>query len=288
MASHHIAALMTSHNRRVKTLACLGALRRQQLPSHVILHVFLVDAGSTDGTPEAVAKRFPDVRLMETDANVFWNRGMSMAFAAALEEGFQSYLWLNDDTLLDDDALMKFLKTSHSDVVSTTGPSIVVGCTRDPETGETTYGGVVRSSRVHPLKFQLAATSSIPQSVDTMNGNCVLIPDAVARLVGNLDSSYTHSIGDFDYGLRARRAGCSIWLVPDTVGTCARSDTVGTWQDISLSLQDRWRKLRGPKGLPPAEWLTFARRHAGIGWPIYWSLPYIKFFTSTFRIGHNR
>ena len=29
------------------------------------------------------------------------------------------------------------------------------------------------------------------------------------------------AVGDFDYGLRARAAGCSVWVAPATVGTCA-------------------------------------------------------------------
>lgn len=283
MAGHRIAVLMTSHNRKDKTLACLATLRRQQLPLTVSLHPVLVDAGSSDGTQAGVAHGFPEVQLIKTDTNVFWSQGTHIAFKAAMDAGFDFYLWLNDDTLLDDDALGKLLDTLENDVVAAAAPSIVVGCTRDPESGQPTYGGVVRSSRLHPLKFRLAPPSSVPQCVDTMNGNCVLIPAAVAERVGNLDPAFAHSMGDFDYGLMARKAGCSIWTVPGTVGTCARNSTAGSWHDVSLPLHERWRKKSSPKGLPPAEWKTFARRHAGIGWPLYWSLPYIRLLLSAIR-----
>ena len=43
-----IAVLITCHNRRVMTLACLDALVANRLPSAVTLAVILVDDGSTD------------------------------------------------------------------------------------------------------------------------------------------------------------------------------------------------------------------------------------------------
>jgi hypothetical protein len=36
-----------------------------------------------------------------------------------------------------------------------------------------------------------------------------------------------------------------------------------------------------PKGLPPQEWSVFARRHAGVLWPIYWLLPYMRLFITS-------
>ena len=44
-----IATLITCHNRKDKTLACLDALFSNHLPDRVLLDVFLVDDGSTDG-----------------------------------------------------------------------------------------------------------------------------------------------------------------------------------------------------------------------------------------------
>ena len=49
--------LMTSHNRRAKTLACLASLAAQDADLDV--RVVLVDAGSQDGTREQVAATFP-------------------------------------------------------------------------------------------------------------------------------------------------------------------------------------------------------------------------------------
>ena len=47
-----IAALLTVHNRRDLTVACLSALFNQKLPEAVELQAYVVDDGSSDGTAE--------------------------------------------------------------------------------------------------------------------------------------------------------------------------------------------------------------------------------------------
>jgi len=93
-----IAALITCHNRRAQTLACLEALYQNALSQDYSLHVILVDDGSTDGTGEAVRELYPSVEIIRGDGNLYWNKGMYRAFGHAMETGFDAYLWLNDDT----------------------------------------------------------------------------------------------------------------------------------------------------------------------------------------------
>ncbi|SOE74952.1 hypothetical protein SAMN05446589_5547 [Streptomyces sp. OV198] len=52
--------LLTCHNRRERTLRALGSLHSQLgLPSAISISVHLVDAGSDDGTTDAVRAAFP-------------------------------------------------------------------------------------------------------------------------------------------------------------------------------------------------------------------------------------
>jgi GT2 family glycosyltransferase len=154
--------------------------------------------------------------------------------------------------------------------------TILVGSLRVAANGTLTYGGVVRSSRYHPLKFRHVMPADVPLPCDTFNGNCVLISRLAAARVGNLSRAFTHGIADFDYGLRAIRLGCSVWVAPGFVGTCPRNALAGTWEDAGLSLDERWRSVAHPKGLPPAEYRRYAARHGGLLWPVYWGLPYAR------------
>jgi GT2 family glycosyltransferase len=274
---HRIGLLIASHNRREKTLACLRhAFGQDGLGERFRLDCYLVDDGSSDGTADHVRQEFPRVQVFKGDGSLFWNRAMHWAMKEAAAADPDFYLWLNDDTQLQKNACSTLLDTY--DAVSEDGKrsALVVGAISDPDTGEATYGGVVRCSRWHPFRYQQVRPQSVPALCDTMNGNCVLIPREVARRVGNLEPAFRHAIGDTDYGLRARARGCSLWLTPGFVGTCRRNPAAeGAWHK-SLPLRERWKKVCSPKGLPPREFLVFARRHGGVLWPAFWALPYLR------------
>jgi len=268
--SSTVTAVLAAHNRVAQTLACLDSLSRQE-GADAVVRVVLLDDASTDGTAERVAAAHPDATVLEGDGQLFWNGGMRRAFAAAQAGDPDHYLLLNDDVVLDPGALAVLLATAAR--VGGGRPPIVAGAVRDPVSGATTYGAVCRASRGRPLSFDLLEPAAEPLPADTMHANCTLLPREVVRRVGNLDPAYRHAMGDFDYGLRARQAGCAVWLAPGTVGTCPGNppDRYG-----QRPLSADWQRLTGTKGLPPAEWRTFARRWAGPAWPLYWLSPYAR------------
>lgn len=271
-----IAALLTCHNRCQKTFACLEALFQCKLPEGYSVDVFIVDDGSQDGTGEAVKQRFPAIHLIEGDGNLYWNGGMRVAFAAAIEQGFDYYLWLNDDTLLYPTSIETLINTAQGLRTKHGKSVIVVGSTRDANDGRFTYGGVIRPRKWKATTFTLVAPRDVPVECETMNGNCVLIPCEVAQTVGNMEPKFAHAMGDQDYGLRARYAGFAVWVMPGFAGTCSRNAVAGSFNDASLPVTVRLRKMMQPKGLPPSSWRVFTQRHAGIFWPIFWLWPYAK------------
>ena len=281
-----IAALLTCYNRKAVTLAALARLFAQS--SVAELTVFLVDDNSPDGTGEAVRAQFPQVRLLHGDGNLFWCGGMRLAFAAALAEDFDFYLWLNDDTMLEPDALDRMASAYRWVCARGDERAILAGATRDPQTGTTTYGGLVRSSRIHPFRYSLVQPGREPKPCLTMNGNCVLVPHSVAARTGNLSSEFQHFVGDIDYGLRARQAGCTVWIAPGYIGTCGWNSSRGSFLDENLALRQRWRHMMSSKGLPPREHMKFSRRHGGPLWPIFWTMPYVRIVLYAIRTGLAR
>jgi GT2 family glycosyltransferase len=271
------AVLITCHNRKPKTLACLDALFNQVISSDLAIDVYLVDDGSTDGTAEAVQQTYPQVKLLPGDGTLYWNRGMHKAFAEALQHDYDYYLWLNDDTVLYADAIASLLTTSRNLAVQEKEEAIIVGSMAHPETGEITYGGLARNSWWHPFKYRLVEPGNKPQSADTMNGNCVLIPRTVVQDVGNLDPAFTHSIGDIDYGLRAKQQGCTVLVAPGYSGKCQTNPPQAhPWSAPELTLRQRWQKANQVKGFPPAESKVFCQRHASRLWLFFWALPYVR------------
>ncbi len=271
-----LAVLVTCFNRRSKTIACLAALFNNSFPRHLNTTVFLVDDGSSDGTSAAVNSAFPNVRVIKGSGHLYWGGGMRLAFSEAMESDFDYYLWLNDDTVLLPDTISRLMEVRDQVKRTNEDEVIVVGTTFDALTGIATYGGQIRNRPNRKLSFRLVIPSERPLPCDTINGNCVLIPREVVAKVGNIDSALIHSMGDIDYGLRAAKAGCKLWVMPGYAGTCSTNPTTGTYNDRTLPLRRRLGAMLGPKGLPLSAWKILAKRHTGSMWVMYWLWPYAR------------
>jgi GT2 family glycosyltransferase len=272
-SASNIAVLMTCHNRCEATLACLRSLFGQRT-ANLGLSVFLVDDGSSDGTAETVAKEFSKVNVIQGNGHLYWSGGMRLAFDVATREDADFHLWLNDDVVLDRDAIGLLLSTYEETQRRRPGPTIVVGAVMDPISGTTTYSGLRRRSAWHPLRFEFVDPGPVPKLCDTMSGNVVLISRDAFEKLGAIDPAFVHTMGDCDYGLRLARIGGGVWLAAQHVGTCSRGDRLPHPADCSVI--DRLRDIGSSKKLPPLPWLTYVRRHGGLLWPILWIGPYAK------------
>ena len=133
--------------------------------------MFLVDDGCTDGTPEAIKEHFPQVTIIHGDGNLYWNRGMHLAWeTAAASKDFDYYLWLNDDTFLFEIALKCLLNASNQ----TNNESVICGSTFSKESQKISYGG-------NSDNGELLIPNGNLQEVFSFNGNVVLIPKFVLR-----------------------------------------------------------------------------------------------------------
>lgn len=252
-----IAVLMSVYNRRETTLACLAACYAQieslRAGSRYSFRIYLTDDGSTDGTSDAVQSTFPDVRIIYGDGTLFWNRGMCAAWKEAAQDSPDFYLWLNDDTMLLPGAFSTMLEISSA----LRDKAIVVG-TAKGKSGGLTYGGRTRSGRLIP------PDRTIPVGCDIFNGNLVLVPEYVYSKIGPLDPFYTHSFGDYDYGVRADKAGIVSVVAPGILAVCDRNPGLPVWRDASYSLRQRYAALSGPKGRPFREQFVYDFRSEGI------------------------
>lgn len=251
-----IAVLLTVFNRKEGTLRCLANLRRMVLPDGCRMDVYLTNDGCTDGTPEAVRAQFPEVKVIDGDGTLYWNRGMYTAWeAAAKAYDYDYYLWLNDDTFVYREAITSLVSCSETK----DDRCIIVGATVDTATRQRmTYGGRLKGKGLAPVHGG-------PVAVDYFNGNIVLVPASVYHRLGNLDRYFTHSKGDFDYGLRAGKAGIGIFQCGTPLGECDLHPRIDRWCDPAVPLKQRWALLNRPNGMPPHETFHLEKRHYGIG-----------------------
>lgn len=219
--THHPAVvyvLMACHNRRVLTVKAVQALLQAATTSNTNVQIVLFDDGSTDGTAEAVVEACPNIHIISGDGSAYWARSMATAEAYVLNDlqaKERDYLlWLNDDVVLEKDALSKILRTSAS-----FKDSVIVGAVCDPVTGLMTYSGFRRYGK-HPLHLAKIAPRSVPIPIESFNGNIVLVPIPVAKLVGGIDGSYSHAWADLDYGFRCQKKRTPAVLAAGYLGKC--------------------------------------------------------------------
>ena len=277
-----VVAALTSFNRRDKTLAALAALARAAEVAQVQLSAVLVDDASSDGTADAVRRAHPWVQVLIGPGDLYWNRGMQRALALAQQQPAEQVLWLNDDTLMHPHGLAHLLAQAQAVAQRVGRPTILVGSTGDAQ-GQVTYGGAVAAGRWRRFSYRRVWSADQALPCQVMNGNCVLVPMAVARDLANLDERFEHAMGDTDYALRARAAGHPLWVASGLVATCELNPVAGSFNDRSLGLRRRWRAILQRKGLPWRSWLHFTRRHGGWLWPMYFAWPYGRLVVSALR-----
>ncbi len=258
------AVILTCFNRKNKTLACVESIYRQRKVDDLKLTIFLVDDGSTDGTREAVARQFPHVTLLTGDGTLYWCGGMNLAWRTAVNQGFDYYIWVNDDVIMDGDAFYTMFKTFEEALLFGRGNPVIVGCFKEPGTGQHSYGGfsVVRSFWGIRTKRKIP-TGDI-EICDSFNGNLVLIPHSVVEKIGLLDDQFRHGFGDKDYGYRCLRHDVPMYITPSYIGECSRNGIAGTWMDPEVPLKERWRRLYLPNGLPPSEYFYSHRKNSNV------------------------
>lgn len=251
-----IAALLTCFNRKEKTDKCLSSL------FNILknIDVYLVDDNSKDGTFELISNKYPEVKLIKGNGQLFWNRGMHLAWVEALKRNYDFYLWLNDDIELYPFFINELLNCEQYG----NNQCIVSGLIEDINSkGNIIYGG-------SDEKKNLLQSDSIPKEIKYMNGNVVLVPKYVVNKIGILDPKFHHDLGDVDYGLTAIENGIKVFCtrIPIAAGYSNNYCRVRKW---NTNIINRFKKLYSPLGSNPKINFYFRKKHFGvINATLYW------------------
>jgi GT2 family glycosyltransferase len=271
------AVLVACHNRRTKTLDAIDRAQRAFTAAGIRSYFVIFDDGSQDGTgTDARAKIGSSGEILNGDGKCFWAKSMAEAERYAFKNvtGFTDLVWLNDDVLLDEDAISRASKILYEN------PSaILVGSMRDSN-GYLTYGGL-RKTGLHPISFsKITPHAEVATNADTFNGNFVIVPRTSAEVVGRIEGKYTHALADIDYGLRARRLGISILVLPQTYGICEAN--VKTRQQ---RISKRWAEFTGVKGGGnPHNLRRILSLTSKNAWPLWWIVTYGTWLAKDIKI----
>lgn len=272
-----VAVLLTCYNRKEKTLSCLDSLYKAQKPEDLSFDIFIVDDGCTDGTTKAVKEFDKNIHIFQGAGNLFWAGGMRIAFKEAREyKDYDFYLLLNDDVELKTEFLINLFESRDFILNKEGRGGLYSSSTLDKIKNEISYGGHVLPKGIDNPTYELLIPTDIPQKCHLTNANILLVEKEVIDEIGFFDNRYIHSFADYDFSLRAFKAGFPIYITADIGGFC-QNDHGNNWSN-EKSLKKRIEFLKSPTGLEYEEYLFYMKRH----FPKYAFFSYVKIWLKTF------
>lgn len=273
--NQNIAVLITCYNRVEITIKCLQYLYNLDIPENFIIDIYLVDDNSPDNTGQKVKELFPQVHLIYGTGSLYWNGGMRLAWnTAAKNLDYDFYFWLNDDVILDKDSLKELLDCYEESYKRINIPAIITGaCRSHPTLLEFSYGGRNETEPVIP--------NGQIQKCTYINGNAVIVPRSIFKVISSLSPDYTHALGDFDYGIRAIKAGFVCYTTKKYIAYC-EINASPKWSLSSTPIFKRFKLLYSVKGLNMREYLCYQRRVVGWKWILFLIKAYLKALSPSF------
>lgn len=200
---------------------CLNAVFSQDHPD---FEVIVVDNGSTDGSPDFVAERFPQVRLIRNERNLGFAGGNNIGLQAAT--GGVMVL-LNQDTTVQPGWLAALAEALDTDP----NIGIVGGKALYPDSTIQHAGGYVngRGEGSHYGYQQREDVGQFDQmeDVDYVTGATLAITRQAFEIIGRLDEGFTPAYyEDVDWCYQARQAGFRVVYVPHAVLVHEEASTV--------------------------------------------------------------
>jgi len=205
--------IVLNWNGLADTRACLASLARACDERTVVL---VVDNGSRDGSPEAIRREFPGVRVLETGANLRFAGGNNAGMRAALEAGADEIMLLNNDTTVDPG----FLPAMRTRLRQWPGAGIVAPKILYHAAPELIWyaGGEISfwtgTMRHRGIRERDDGRFDAPRETAYASGCCFLVKREVVERIGMLDEAYHMYTEDADFCMRARRAGYRVVYEP--------------------------------------------------------------------------
>ncbi len=216
MSDKLVVTVIPNWNLKADLSECLDSLRQVSYSPHRII---VVDNGSTDGAPDYIATRYPWVHLIIFPENRGYAAALNAGILQALEWNASYVLALNNDTVIEAEALSRLVEVMESDErIGIAAPKVLYfhNPKRIFSLGDRIYRWLPM-----PLGFgykwpDLPFFSRILE-FDYVTGCAMMIRNSVFKNIGLFDISFFMYYEDADFCRRARDYGYRIVCVGDAI-----------------------------------------------------------------------
>ncbi|HEX5449820.1 MAG TPA: glycosyltransferase family 2 protein [Gaiellaceae bacterium] len=244
----NLVAVVVNWNGGDDTLAALESLAG--------IDAICVDNGSTDGSADVIAERFPGVDLIRVGMNLGFAGGSNVGIGRALDRGADWLLLLNSDAIAEPG-----LAGALEQAAVARPDAGLLACVVLFEDGETVqYAGARFNALLGYSGRQSGhgdkAVEVHMQDVDRVDGAAFAVSRAAIERAGPLDERLFAYVEDVDWSLRIRAAGFAAVLVPGarvrhkgSASTGGPRSTANLYYDTrnTIVVAERYRPL--PAGL---------------------------------------
>ena len=263
-----LSVIIVNRNTRELLAACLRSIAA--LPDRVVCEIIVVDNGSSDGSPDMVARRFPSVHLIRNQTNTGFaypnNQGLAVSSG-------RHVMLLNSDTEVQPYAFERLVEFMDANCdVGACGPKLLYPDGRpQPSCGsfpsmwrefcDTFFlDRLFRRSRWFGNQFtHFDHLHTAP--VDQPAGAALVVRREILETVGPLDERFKIYYNDVDWCYRIHLAGWKIYFVHDAVvihhwGATTRSENrrMQLGAEMTRNRFDYYAKHFGARGL---RWFRF-------------------------------
>lgn len=221
--SRLISVILITYNRMDDLIECIESLRSQKYGRFEII---VVDNNSTDGTPEQIGDRFPNVNLIRLDEN--------LGVAGARNVGFRHargdiHVVIDDDCIVKDPDLLTKVDAffEHNDGVGILAFRILNYDTGKISRHEFPHKKKRRDHQMFETTYFVGAGHAIRREL--------------FEKIGYLYEAYFFTFEEMDFSWRALEAGYRIVYSPDvTVYHKASASARPSWRKVYYSMRNRF------------------------------------------------
>jgi len=221
MAEPRVSIIIVSWNCRELVLECIASLKATTIGP---MEIIVVDNASTDGSAEAVARGFPDVKLCCNPENRGFAGGVNVGLREASAE---LVLLLNPDCRLLADIVTILADELEADRrIGIAGPTILNEdgtLQRSFFRAPSLLGLLLTASYLFKLfpnsplwnrPFYGGHDPCTPRDVEVISGAAFMFRRALAEAIGEFDEDFFMYAEEGDFCQRARQAGWRVRYIP--------------------------------------------------------------------------
>lgn len=199
-----IAAIVVTFNRKSEVISTINSLKADFFSES---DIFIINNDSTDGTQELISLSFPEINLINLNDNIASAGGFARGMELAYKKKYDWCFLCNDDSRPIKgciDSILNGLKQNH-----------------DENLGLIKVANLNSNGDALLLNWQgIGVQYTVPKSdsllkVDLITFDGCLISAKLISKIGFCDPEFFMGVYEYDFCLRAKDAGFSIYVIPN-------------------------------------------------------------------------